>query len=90
MFQYLRSLCKSDRIQLDGKDGMKKYLIVGLGNIGDEYAETRHNVGFKVLDALAKKEDFSFETVKLGDLGSFKLKGRSIFCLKPSTYMNRS
>lgn len=90
MFQYLRSLCKSDRIQLDGKDGMKKYLIVGLGNIGDEYAETRHNVGFKVLDALAKKEDFSFETVKLGDMGSFKLKGRSIFCLKPSTYMNRS
>lgn len=75
---------------MDGKDGMKKYLIVGLGNIGDEYAETRHNVGFKVLDALAKKEDFSFETVKLGDLGSFKLKGRSIFCLKPSTYMNRS
>lgn len=69
---------------------MKKYLIVGLGNIGEEYAETRHNIGFKVLDALAKKEEFSFETAKLGDVGTFKVKGRSVLCLKPSTYMNRS
>lgn len=69
---------------------MKKYLIVGLGNIGEEYAETRHNVGFKILDALARKEDFSFTTAKLGDIGTFKVKGRSILCLKPSTYMNRS
>nr|WP_240938613.1 aminoacyl-tRNA hydrolase [Arenibacter sp. 6A1] len=69
---------------------MKKFLIVGLGNIGPEYAETRHNIGFKILDALAKEEDFAFETVKLGDVGSFKVKGRSILCLKPSTYMNRS
>jgi PTH1 family peptidyl-tRNA hydrolase len=69
---------------------MKKFLVVGLGNIGDEYAETRHNIGFKILDALAKKEEFTFETVKLGDLATFKLKGKSIFCLKPSTYMNRS
>lgn len=69
---------------------MKKYLIVGLGNIGEEYAETRHNIGFKVLDALAKKEEFSFETAKLGDIGTFKVKGRSVLCLKPSTYMNRS
>lgn len=69
---------------------MKKYLIVGLGNIGDEYAETRHNIGFKILDALSKKEDFTFETAKLGALGTFKIKGRSILCLKPSTYMNRS
>ncbi|WP_373296638.1 aminoacyl-tRNA hydrolase [Arenibacter certesii] len=69
---------------------MKKFLIVGLGNIGDEYAATRHNIGFKILDALAEKEDFSFETKKLGDVGVFKVKGRSIICLKPSTYMNRS
>ncbi|WP_396635877.1 aminoacyl-tRNA hydrolase [Maribacter sp. R77961] len=69
---------------------MKKFLIVGLGNIGDEYAETRHNIGFKVLDKLANKKEFSFETVKLGDVGIYKLKGRSILCLKPSTYMNRS
>ncbi|WP_394367010.1 aminoacyl-tRNA hydrolase [Costertonia aggregata] len=69
---------------------MKKFLIVGLGNIGNEYVETRHNIGFKILDALADKEDFSFETRKLGDIATFKLKGRSVLCLKPSTYMNRS
>ncbi len=69
---------------------MKKFLVIGLGNIGDEYADTRHNIGFKILDALAQKENFTFETVKLGDIGTFKVKGRSILCLKPSTYMNRS
>ncbi|MBU3025929.1 aminoacyl-tRNA hydrolase [Zobellia galactanivorans] len=69
---------------------MKKYLIVGLGNIGDKYTETRHNIGFKVLDALADKMDFSFETAKLGDIGLFKIKGRSVLCLKPSTFMNLS
>ncbi len=69
---------------------MKKYLIVGLGNIGSEYSETRHNIGFNVLDALAKENDFTFEKNKLGDVGTFKIKGRSVLCLKPSTYMNRS
>ncbi len=71
-------------------DTMKKYLIVGLGNIGEEYAETRHNIGFKILDALANEKEFHFETQKLGDVASYKLKGRSILCLKPSTYMNLS
>lgn len=69
---------------------MKKFLIVGLGNIGEEYAETRHNIGFKILDHLSAKEDFTFETAKLGELATFKIKGRVILCLKPSTYMNRS
>ncbi|MUH34996.1 aminoacyl-tRNA hydrolase [Zobellia amurskyensis] len=69
---------------------MKKYLIIGLGNIGSEYTETRHNIGFKILDALASDLNFSFETVKLGDTGVFKIKGRSVLCLKPSTYMNLS
>ncbi|MBC8769089.1 aminoacyl-tRNA hydrolase [Arenibacter sp. BSSL-BM3] len=69
---------------------MKKFLVVGLGNIGEEYSETRHNIGFKILDSLSSKEDFTFETAKLGDVGTFKVKGRSILCLKPSTYMNRS
>ncbi|WP_150452448.1 aminoacyl-tRNA hydrolase [Arenibacter lacus] len=90
MFHYLRALFKVNGLLLDETDGMKKFLIVGLGNIGDEYVETRHNVGFKILDVLAKKEGFSFETQKLGDVGVFKVKGRSILCLKPSTYMNRS
>ncbi|NKI25376.1 aminoacyl-tRNA hydrolase [Arenibacter sp. 6A1] len=90
MFQFLNSLFKKEVATLDEPNIMKKFLIVGLGNIGPEYAETRHNIGFKILDALAKEEDFAFETVKLGDVGSFKVKGRSILCLKPSTYMNRS
>ncbi|GBF21227.1 peptidyl-tRNA hydrolase [Arenibacter sp. NBRC 103722] len=75
---------------LDEKDDMKKFLVVGLGNIGEEYAETRHNIGFKILDSLSTEEAFTFETAKLGDVGTFKVKGRSIICLKPSTYMNRS
>ena len=75
---------------MDEKDAMKKFLVVGLGNIGEEYVETRHNIGFKILDSLSTEEDFTFETAKLGDVGTFKVKGRSILCLKPSTYMNRS
>ncbi|HMB64858.1 MAG TPA: aminoacyl-tRNA hydrolase [Eudoraea sp.] len=69
---------------------MKKFMIVGLGNMGDEYAGTRHNIGFQILNSLAKKQKFTFETAKLGDVGSFKIKGRSVLCLKPSTYMNLS
>ncbi len=69
---------------------MKKFLITGLGNIGEEYADTRHNIGFKILDRLANSEDFTFETRKLGAIGTFKVKGRSVLCLKPSTFMNLS
>ena len=75
---------------LEETDSMKKYLLIGLGYIGDEYKDTRHNVGFQVLNKLSEKEKFSFETRKLGDVGSFKIKGRSVLCLKPSTYMNLS
>ena len=90
MIHIFKSLFKGNKSLLDESDSMKKFLIVGLGNIGEEYAETRHNIGFKILDAISKEEDFSFETAKLGDVGNFKVKGRSILCLKPSTYMNRS
>ncbi len=90
MFQFFKSLFNTPKTVLEESESMKKYLIVGLGNIGEKYTETRHNIGFKVLDALAEKESFSFETVKLGDIGLFKIKGRSILCLKPSTYMNLS
>ena len=69
---------------------MKKFLIVGLGNIGAEYANTRHNIGFKILDFLAKKESVSFETVKLGTLAKFTFKGKAFLLLKPNTYMNLS
>jgi peptidyl-tRNA hydrolase, PTH1 family len=71
-------------------DPMKKFLIVGLGNIGPKYHHTRHNIGFKVLDYIAEKEDVSFTTEKLGDIATFKFKGRTFIMLKPSTYMNLS
>jgi PTH1 family peptidyl-tRNA hydrolase len=69
---------------------MKKFLIVGLGNIGAEYVNTRHNIGFKILDYFAKKESLTFQTAKLGDIAEFKIKGRTILLLKPNTYMNLS
>ena len=75
---------------LKEKDIMKKYLVVGLGNIGPEYDNTRHNIGFQVLDRLADKKELSFSLNKLGATTSYKIKGRSILLLKPSTFMNRS
>ncbi|WP_112379781.1 aminoacyl-tRNA hydrolase [Flagellimonas maritima] len=90
MFQFIKVLFGTDKQLLQETDNMRKFLIVGLGNIGAKYEETRHNVGFKILDFLAEQEGFSFETQKLGDVATFKHKGRSILCLKPSTYMNLS
>ncbi|WP_235922471.1 aminoacyl-tRNA hydrolase [Flavobacterium difficile] len=69
---------------------MKKFLVVGLGNIGAEYVNTRHNIGFKILDYLANQESVSFQTQKLGDVAELKIKGRTIVLLKPNTYMNLS
>lgn len=69
---------------------MKKFLIVGLGNIGSEYANTRHNIGFKILDYIANQEGISFQTVKLGEVAELKIKGRTVLLLKPNTYMNLS
>ncbi len=71
-------------------DPMKKFLIAGLGNIGPKYHNTRHNIGFKILDHLAAKEGISFSSEKLGDIATFKFKGRTFILLKPSTYMNLS
>ncbi len=67
-----------------------KYLVVGLGNIGAEYAETRHNIGFKVLDALAEASNITFRSDRYGSVAELKFKGRQITLLKPSTYMNLS
>lgn len=67
-----------------------KYLIAGLGNIGDEYSQTRHNIGFMVLDALAKASNTVFGAKRYGDVAQLKHKGRIYILLKPSTYMNLS
>ncbi|MDR1984938.1 MAG: aminoacyl-tRNA hydrolase [Prevotellaceae bacterium] len=67
-----------------------KYLVVGLGNIGAEYANTRHNIGFKALDSFAEASNVTFSTLRYGALSETKIKGRSVWLLKPSTYMNLS
>lgn len=67
-----------------------KYLIVGLGNIGSEYADTRHNAGFGVLDALAGASNISFSAARYGAIAELKHKGRTLLLLKPSTFMNLS
>jgi PTH1 family peptidyl-tRNA hydrolase len=72
------------------EQNMKKFLIVGLGNIGDKYHNTRHNIGFKILDEITSREAVTFESQKLGSIASFKFKGRTFILLKPSTYMNLS
>ncbi|WP_311437933.1 aminoacyl-tRNA hydrolase [Hallella colorans] len=69
---------------------MDKYLICGLGNPGDEYAGTRHNTGFMILDAFAKASNICFEDKRYGFVAETSLKGRKIFLLKPSTFMNLS
>ena len=67
-----------------------KYLIVGLGNPGAEYEETRHNIGFNVVDTIAQKNGASFEVARLGEVSTVRFKGRSLVLLKPSTFMNLS
>ena len=67
-----------------------KYLIVGLGNIGPEYHETRHNIGFMILDAFAKASNVVFSDQRYGAIATVSIKGRQLILLKPSTYMNLS
>jgi len=69
---------------------MKKFLIVGIGNIGKEYDNTRHNVGFQILDYISNEYQEGFETVKYGQISKFRIKGKSVILLKPSTYVNLS
>ena len=69
---------------------MDKYLIVGLGNPGAEYAETRHNIGYMVLDAFAKASNIVFDDRRYGYMAETSLRGRKLFLLKPTTYMNLS
>ena len=91
MIEFFRKLLgfKKDAHYTEG-DSMKKFLIAGLGNIGPKYENTRHNIGFKILDYLASQNELTWETAKLGDVTVHKKKGRSFLLLKPSTYMNLS
>jgi PTH1 family peptidyl-tRNA hydrolase len=83
--------CKLFGIKVETKEElMKKFLIVGLGNIGDKYTNTRHNIGFKILDEVSDEYNVTFETEKLGDVATFRFKGRTFVLLKPSTFMNLS
>lgn len=86
MFNWLKSLFKKETEEPDSM----KYLIVGLGNMGAEYDNTRHNIGFAVVDLLAKEFEVSFKNDTLGDLAEFRYKSRTFVLLKPSTYMNLS
>ena len=69
---------------------MSKFLIAGLGNIGDEYDNTRHNIGFKVLDSIAKENSLKFSSDRLVTKAEYKFKGRTLILIKPTTYMNLS
>ncbi|HIT47919.1 MAG TPA: aminoacyl-tRNA hydrolase [Candidatus Coprenecus stercoripullorum] len=69
---------------------MANFLVIGLGNIGYEYADTRHNMGFSILDTWAQASNIAFKTDRYGDVAEIRLKGRSFLLLKPSTYMNLS
>ena len=69
---------------------MSKFLVVGLGNIGPEYASTRHNIGFMILDALAKASNIFFTNDRLASVAELKWKGKTIVLVKPSTFMNLS
>lgn len=85
-FGKLLGLSKQNELRSE----MKKYLIVGLGNPGSEYKNTRHNIGFKVLDQVAKNNDATFVTAKLVDKAQFNFKGRHFLLIKPTTFMNLS
>ena len=74
----------------NSKEVSKKFLIVGLGNIGVEYVNTRHNIGFKIVNFVAEHANISFETAKLGAVAEYSIKGRKLILLKPNTYMNLS
>ena len=69
---------------------MDKFLIVGLGNPGEKYYNTRHNIGFELLDFFCKKHESEFETNRLGQISKISIKGRKVLLLKPNTFMNLS
>ena len=87
---WIKNLFIKNTISEKEEEMSKKFLIVGLGNIGAEYVNTRHNIGFKIVDYVASKKGVPFETAKLGAVAEFTIKGRKLILLKPNTYMNLS
>lgn len=81
---------KQEQSETEKNHQQMNFLIVGLGNIGSEYAQTRHNIGFRVLDALAKASNLVFEDKRYGSVTTLKVKNQTLTLLKPSTYMNLS
>lgn len=100
MFDFLKKLFatsngngkegKQEQSETEKNHQQMNFLIVGLGNIGSEYAQTRHNIGFRVLDALAKASNLVFEDKRYGAITTLKVKNQTLTLLKPSTYMNLS
>jgi PTH1 family peptidyl-tRNA hydrolase len=90
MFKFITRLFAKKELEPAKIDNSVKYLITGLGNIGPDYAGTRHNVGFDVVDYLASKFEVQYKSERYGMIGSFKHKGRTFILLKPNTFMNLS
>ena len=90
MLKLLKALLPKHKDKPSSEETGMNYLVAGLGNIGAEYASTRHNSGFMVLDAWAQASNVSFRTERYGDLAEVSFKGRKFYLLKPSTYMNLS
>ena len=90
IFSFFKNLFSYTNTKNSETNPMKKFLIVGLGNIGEKYHNTRHNIGFKIVDAFVKEYAGNFETEKLGDIATLKIKGKTVIVLKPNTYMNLS
>ena len=90
MLKLLKALLPKHKDNPSSEETGMNYLVAGLGNIGAEYASTRHNSGFMVLDAWAQASNVSFRTERYGDIAEISFKGRKFYLLKPSTYMNLS
>lgn len=92
MIDFLKKLfCKKQPQKYNGEyEGMKKFLIVGLGNIGPDYVGTRHNAGFMIADDLVKDCGGSFASCRYGDMAKIRVKNCELLVLKPSTFMNLS
>lgn len=92
MIEFLKKIFKRERKHEAASEeiDMKKFLIVGLGNIGQDYIGTRHNIGFMIADVLAENAGVPFSSCRYGDMAKVRVKNCELFVLKPSTFMNLS